>query len=76
MVFKVSDYRHGKEDLIRHIRRFNNDVTKLSYYCASFSFPVAAAIVFCIEEFPEHREALEMNLESIKTFYGYKSIEE
>ena len=76
MIFKVSDYRHGKADLIKHIRRNNNDVTKLSYYCASFTLPVAAAIVFCIEEFPEHSEVLEKNLESIKQFYGYDEIVE
>lgn len=76
MVFHCSTYRMGKADLIKHLRRFNNDVSLLSYYCAAGAFPVAAAIVFCIEEFPEHRELLEKKLEAVKEFYGYESIEE
>jgi len=76
MIFKVSPFRNGKEDLITHIRRNGNDVTLLSFYCACGGFPVAAAIVFCIEEFPERAEELKKKLEVIKEFYGYESITE
>lgn len=76
MIFKVSLYRNGKADLIANIKRFNNDVSTLSMHCACVGLPVAAAIVFCIEEFPEHREALEKSLEIIKQFYGYDAIVE
>lgn len=76
MIFHVGLYRNGKEDLIKHIKRHNNDVTLLSFYCAASAFPVAAAVVFCIEEFPERREELEQKLERLKEFYGYSEIVE
>lgn len=75
MVFKVSLYRNGKDDLIKHLKRHNNDISKVSLYCACSAFPIAAAIVFCIEEWPEKQEELEQRLERLKAFYGYDSIE-
>jgi hypothetical protein len=74
MIFKISPFRNGKADLIRHVERHGLD--SLSFYCATISFPVAAAIVFCIEEWPEEREKLEKHLEKVKEFYGYESISE
>lgn len=74
MQFKVGPFRAGKADLIKLIKRNNNDVSILSYYCASSMFPVAAAIVFCLEEFPEHKEALEKKMEFVKEFYGYEEV--
>jgi hypothetical protein len=73
MVFQTSLYRHGKEDLIKNMRR--NGLSSLSFYCAVCSFPLPAAIVFCIEEWPEHKEELEAKLERIREFYGYERIE-
>lgn len=75
MVFKVSQYRAGKEDLIQHVRKNNCDFSSISYYCAVSYFPVAAALVFCIEEWPEKSEELEKKLGIIKEFYGYEGIE-
>lgn len=74
MIFKVGQYRNGKADLIRHVKRWGLD--SLSFYCATVGFPVAAAIVFCIEEWPEEKEKLEKKLEKIKEFYGYEQIVE
>jgi hypothetical protein len=72
----VSLYRGAKADLIAHIKRNKNNVSLLSFYCATSGLPVAAAIVFCLEEFPEHKEKLEKKLETIKEFYGYKTVVE
>jgi hypothetical protein len=74
MIFKVGLYRQGKADLIRHVERWGID--SLSFYCATVGFPVAAAAVFCIEEWPQHKEVLEKKLEALKEFYGYEAIEE
>lgn len=74
MVFKVGVYRNGKADLIRHVEKWGID--SISFYCATVGFPVAAAVVFCMEEWPEERERLEKKLEVLKEFYGYESIEE
>ena len=74
MLFKVGPYRNGKADLIRHVEKWGID--SISFYCATVGFPVAAAVVFCIEEWPEERERLEKKLETLKEFYGYKSIVE
>lgn len=76
MIFHVGIYRNGKADLIKHIKQHNSDVSTLSFYCAAGAFPVAAAIVFCIEEFPERKLELEQKLERLKEFYGYDSVEE
>lgn len=72
MHFKVGVYRKGKADLIRHVKKWGID--SISFYCATCGFPVAAAVVFCIEEFPEEREMLEKKLEVLKGFYGYASV--
>lgn len=74
MIFKVGLYRKGKADLIRHVQ--NKGIDSLSFYCATVGFPVAAAVVFCIEEFPEERERLENKLEVLKEFYGYEEVSE
>lgn len=74
MKFKVSQYRNGKADLVRHLERWGID--SLSFYCATVGFPVAAAVVFAIEEWPEEKEQLEKKLEVLKEFYGYESVEE
>lgn len=74
MIFKVSSYRNGKADLVRHVERWGVD--SISFYCATVGFPVAAACVFVIEEWPEEKEKMEKKLEVLKEFYGYRSIEE
>lgn len=74
MTFHVGIYRNGKADLIKHIARNRGDVSKLSFYCASVGFPVAAAVVFCMEEFPEKSEELLRKLEVLKEFYGYTEV--
>jgi hypothetical protein len=74
MIFKVGVYRSGKADLIRHVERWGID--SISFYCATVGFPVAAAVVFCIEEWPDERERLEKKLTVLKDFYGYEKIEE
>lgn len=74
MIFKLGQYRAGKNDLIRHVKK--HGIESLSYYCAASAFPVAAAIVFCMEEWPEKREELEKRLEKVREFYGYEQIVE
>lgn len=76
MIFHVGPFRAGKKDLIELLGRNKNNLELISFYCASSMFPVAAAVVFCMEEFPEHREKLEQRLEVLKEFYGYESVVE
>jgi hypothetical protein len=74
MIFKVGQYRNGKAGFIRHIQR--NGVDTLSFYCACVGFPVAAAVIFVKEEFPEHTEEMDRKLGVLKEFYGYEDFEE
>jgi hypothetical protein len=74
VIFKLGLYRDRKADIIRHVER--HGLSSLSFYCATVGFPVAAALVFCMEEWPEKREELEKRLEKVREFYGYEQITE
>lgn len=74
MKFKTSLYRRTKPEFIKVITRIG--YSGISLYCATSGYPIAAALIFYKEEFPEYTDEINKRLQVIKEFYGYDEIEE
>lgn len=66
----IENFRSQKDLVIRCIEK--NGVSSASMLAATSGVPIIAIWAFIGEEFEEHREQAEKNIETYIKFYGYR----